>query len=65
MCLDLDFFYLQNFNNKITIVINDILQPLMMKESLPDTPANKSLNKRTIGVHTKGLIQTCDVSTKN
>ena len=29
----------------------------MMEESLPYTPANKSLNKRTIRVHTKGLIR--------
>ena len=36
-----------------------------MEESLPDTPANKSLNKRTIGVHTEGLIQTCDIGTTN
>ena len=37
----------------------------MMEESLSATPAKKSLNKRTTRVHTKGLIQTCDIGMKN
>ena len=37
----------------------------MMEESLPDTPAKKSLNKRTTRIHTKGLIQKCDMGMKN
>ena len=49
----------------ITVILIYILQHLMMEESLPDTPANKSLNKRTIRVHTKVLIQTCDIGMKN